>query len=155
MTDDRLASVERRLALVEAFLDYQWRERQKLAALATPNSHGLSDWRHSCPIVVGPVGAKSASWLAQSPLGNSTDSVGVCEMHAVQNVKLESLLPPESARVVNRDETKIGVQPGREGGETDHSSVLKSHLTDGLVVSPLRGTDDPSPVAGINDRADS
>jgi hypothetical protein len=72
MNDDaltRIAALERRLSLVEAFLDTELRERQHLAQLHSAGGAGpINPW-HGCslmpmvqPIDVGPI-------VSESPLG--------------------------------------------------------------------------------------
>ena len=56
---DQVQALTERLQRVEAFLDYEIRQRQYLAALDSPFSHGpLNPWYGACeramPISIGP-----------------------------------------------------------------------------------------------------
>ena len=86
MDNDRLAKLERRLALVEAFLDAELRKRQHLAQMNTPYDSGpINPW-YGCslgievhPINVGPIVPDGPLTGAEAVIGDVRSSVRVDE----------------------------------------------------------------------------
>jgi hypothetical protein len=84
MRDDRLANLERRLALIEAFLDDEVRKRQHLAVWDSPHCSGpINPW-YRCgemigsnvsPVDIGPVDTEASQGFHETPVGYMTSSV--------------------------------------------------------------------------------
>jgi len=98
MTNDRLSNIEKRLQLIEAFLDAEMRQRQHLANLQDVGGHGgpVNPW-YGCslgvsvePIHVGPVRPKTAVGVNQTVAGNVAGQIGADERHAVEDVEREA-----------------------------------------------------------------
>jgi len=88
MAKDLLTDLAERVSRIETFLDAYWRERQHLASLRDPFSHGSGDWRHGVPIGGDPVGFHGLS-SEQIPLGHAAASEGINKADAVQAVRFE------------------------------------------------------------------
>ena len=74
--DTAIADLQRRLAVVEAFLDTELRQRYHLAALTDSVGHAVNPWYgcglggHIKPVDSGPIGPNRTLRVAQTPIAD-------------------------------------------------------------------------------------
>ena len=83
MTEERIAALERRLALIEAFLDQEMRERQHFTQLRDPGSGGqINPWYgSSLGLGVHPINVGRAMPMSFSRLSTAESGRGLFSPH--------------------------------------------------------------------------
>jgi hypothetical protein len=100
MSADKIGEIERRLSLIEAFLDTELRERQNFSRerdgpLGNPWHNwnpwsGCADGTRIAPVGISPIVSRSTLQPGETALDNAAERRRINKTDAVENAKLES-----------------------------------------------------------------